>query len=74
MTQIEWLYKQLQSLSTETLVRIIDELGFGIEENEYKEMAADIYEKGKAGRSLSDNQKRVLVNIIGQPRFYKNTF
>ena len=68
MSQIEWVYNQLQSLSTNTLIQIIDELGCGIEENSYKEMATDIYEKGKSGFELSHKQKRVLVNIIGQPK------
>ncbi|MED4718260.1 hypothetical protein [Bacillus badius] len=68
MTQIEWLYDQLQSLSTETLIRIIDELDCGIPDNAYKEMATDVYNKAKARCELTHKQKRVLVNIIGQPR------
>ena len=67
MKQIEWVYMQLHSLSTETLIRIIDELGCEIPNNNYKEMAEDVYKKAKTGFPLSDKQKRVLVNIIGQP-------
>ena len=70
MNQIEWVYSQLQALSVSTLVQIIDELGLGlnIPDNEYKAMAVDIYSRAKAGREISFKQKRVLVNIIGQPR------
>jgi hypothetical protein len=70
MTQIEWVYNQLQALSPETLIRIIDELGGEdvIPNNSYKEMASDVYKKAKSGFSLTHKQKRVLVNIIGQPR------
>lgn len=68
MTQIEWVYTQLQSLSTKTLLQIIDELQCQIQDNAYKEMAVDIYKKAKEGYELTDKQKRVLVNIIGQPR------
>lgn len=69
MEQLKWMYDQLQSLKTETLILIIDELNQGIVDSEYKEMATDVYNKAKAGSPLSDKQKRVLVNIIGQPRF-----
>ena len=69
MSQIEWVYNQLQSLSTETLVKIIDELGTEIPDNAYKDMATDIYSKAKAGFPISYKQKRVLVNIIGQPKY-----
>lgn len=69
MSQIEWVYEQLQSLSVKTLVQIIDELECGIPDNSYKEMASDIYNKAKLGHLISHNQKRVLVNIIGQPRY-----
>jgi hypothetical protein len=69
MTQIEWLYDQLQSLSTKTLIQIIDELNCGIPNNAYKEMATDVYNKAKSGYELTHKQKRVLVNIIGQKRF-----
>jgi hypothetical protein len=68
MNQIEWVYNQLQLLSEGTLIQIIDELGLEIQENEYKKMTTDIYNKAKAGANLSPKQKRVLVNIIGQPR------
>ena len=68
MRQLEWVYNTLQSLSAETLVLIIDELGFGIRDDNYKQMAADVYNQAKAGRKLTHKQKRVLVNIIGQPR------
>jgi DNA-binding PadR family transcriptional regulator len=67
MKQIEWVYNQLQSLSPKTLVQIIDELECDIPENEYKEMATDVYRKAKSGSRITDKQKRVLVNIIGQP-------
>lgn len=66
LSQIEWIYHQLQSLSSRTLVQIIDELGCEIPDNEYKEMASDIYNKAKKGEPISHKQKRVLVNIIGQ--------
>jgi hypothetical protein len=69
VSQIEWVYNQLQSLSTKTLIQIIDELGYGIANNAYKEMANDIYEKAIAGKTLTPKQKRVLVNIICQPRY-----
>ena len=68
MSQIEWVYNQLQSLSSSTLVQIIDELDLDIPDNDYKKMATDVYEKAKAGDAVSFKQKRVLVNIIGQPR------
>ena len=68
MNQIEWVYSQLQALSVSILVQIIDELGLDIPDNEYKAMATDIYSQAKAGREISFKQKRVLVNIIGQPR------
>jgi hypothetical protein len=68
MSQIEWVYDQLQSLSVETLIRIIDELGLDIPDNAYKDMALDVYNKAKKGYPLTHKQKRVLVNIIGQPR------
>lgn len=67
-TQIEWVYSQLQALSVETLIRIIDELELDIPNNDYREMALDIYNKGKSGVHLTHKQKRVLVNIIGDPR------
>lgn len=69
MSQLEWVYNQLQSLSVKTLILIIDELNDGIPDNQYKEMATDVYNKAKAGVMLTHNQKRVLVNIIGQPRY-----
>lgn len=68
MKQIEWIYNQLQSLSSKTLVQIIDGLNLDIPNNEYKEMATDIYNKANSGIELSHKQKRVLVNIIGQLR------
>ena len=70
LSQLEWVYDQLQSLSSETLVKIIDELHLDIPNNAYKEMATDVYNKAKSGYHLSHKQKRVLVNIIGQPRHY----
>ena len=69
MTQIEWVYDQLQSLSTKTLLQIIDELECDIQDNEYKEMTMDVYKRAKMGQSLTHKQKRVLVNLIGQPRY-----
>jgi hypothetical protein len=66
LSQIERLYDRLQSLSAETLIRIIDEAGCTIPDNAYKEMATDVYNKAKAGHTLTYKQKRVLVNIIGQ--------
>jgi hypothetical protein len=69
MSQIEWVYNQLQSLSRDTLVQIIDELGLDIPKNEYEKMATEVYIKAKRGYPITHNQKRVLVNIIGQPRF-----
>ena len=68
MSQIEWVYDQLQSLSAKTLVQIIDELELEIPENSYQKMATDVYNKAKSGREITFKQKRVLVNIIGQPR------
>lgn len=68
MNQMEWLYDQLQSLSAETLIIIIDELKLEIQNDKYKDMATDIYKKAKQGHSITHKQKRVLVNIIGQPR------
>jgi len=68
VNQLEWLYAQLQSLSPSTLIQIIDELNLDIPNNDYKEMATDIYKKAKQGCDISFKQKRVLVNIIGQPR------
>lgn len=67
MTQLEFLYDQLQALSAKTLVLIIDELKLEMPNNEYRAMSIDIYNKAKAGKSISDKQRRVLVNIIGQP-------
>lgn len=69
LKQIEWVYNQLQSLSPETLVQIIDELKLDIPDNEYKKMATDVYSKAKQSLPISEKQKRVLVNIIGQPRY-----
>ena len=66
MSQIEWLYEQLQSLSTITLIQIIDELHSEIPDNDYKQMATNIYNKAKRGETLTHKQKNVLVNIIGQ--------
>lgn len=66
MSQIEWVYAQLQSLSTKTLVQIIDELGGTIPDNDYKQMATDVYNRAQRGEAISHKQKRVLVNIIGQ--------
>lgn len=66
MTQIEWVYQQLQNLSAGTLIQIIDELQCTIPDNDYKQMATNVYNKAKRGEQLSDKQKRVLVNIIGQ--------
>lgn len=68
MSQIEWVYNQLQLLSEKTLINIIDELNLDIPDNAYKEMAVDVYNKAKSGARLTHKQKRVLVNIIGQPR------
>lgn len=68
VNQIEWVYNQLQSLSSKTLIQIIDELGLDIPDNDYKKMATDIYNKAKSGIEVSHKQKRVLVNIVGQPR------
>lgn len=68
MTQIEWVYNQLQSLNEVTLIQIIDELGLEIPNNSYKKIATDVYNKAKSGVPLTHKQKRVLVNIIGQPR------
>lgn len=70
LSQIEWVYSQLQSLSTETLVKIVDELGgeSAIPKNSYQDMALDVYRKAKAGYELTHKQKRVMVNIIGQPQ------
>lgn len=68
-SQIKWVYNQLQSLSASTLVTIIDELQLDIMDNDYKEMATDVYERAKAGGKLTHKQKRVLVNIIGKPRY-----
>lgn len=62
------MYSQLQALSVTTLVQIIDELGLDIPDNDYKAMATDVYSMAKEGREISFKQKRVLVNIIGQPR------
>ena len=66
LLQLEHVYDQLQSLSEETLVKIIGELG--IPDNDYKEVATMIYVKAKLGKPLSEKQKRVLVNVIGQIR------
>lgn len=68
MSQIEWIYDQLQTLSAETLVKIIDELGCGIQDDYYKEMSLDIYRRVKNGYSITDKQKRVLVNVFCQRR------
>lgn len=67
MTQLEHVYEQLHALSATTLVLIIDELKLEIPNNAYHDMAVDIYQKAKAGKPLSSKQRRVLVNIIGQP-------
>lgn len=69
MNQTEWIYMQLHSLSTQTLIQIIDELALDMPEGPYQKMATDVYQKAKAGTVLTDKQKRVLVNIIGQPRY-----
>lgn len=66
LNQLEWIYEQLNSLSTSTLVKIIDELECEVADNEYKEMSLDVLSKARLGYGLSDKQKRVLVNIIGQ--------
>lgn len=65
--RLEFVYGQLQSLTVETLIEIIDELGCIINDNDYKEMATDVYNKAKAGNEITHKQKRVLVNIICQP-------
>lgn len=68
LSQLEWVYNQLQNLSAKTLVQIIDELNLEIPDNTYKKMATDVYHKAKLGYQITHKQKRVLVNIIGQPR------
>lgn len=68
MNQISWIYDQLQSLKTATLIQIIDELKLTVANDSYKEMATDIYNQAKQGCELTYKQKRVLVNIIGKPR------
>lgn len=70
MTQIEWVYIQLQSLKTETLIQLIDELECEFPKGKYRDMATDVYKKAKEGMELTDKQKRVLVNIIGQPNSF----
>lgn len=65
MTQLEWIYFQLNSLPVKVIVSIIDELG--ILESDYKDMTHDIYKRAKQGYRLSDKQKNVLVNAICQP-------
>ncbi|MCA1027152.1 hypothetical protein LCM23_13710 [Cytobacillus kochii] len=60
----------LQSLSAETLIKIIDELELDIPNSTYKEITTDVYNKAKSGSPITHKQKRVLVNLIGQPRFY----
>lgn len=70
LSQIEWFFDQLQSLSAETLIKIIDELELDIPNNTYKEITTDVYNKAKSGSPITHKQKRVLVNLIGQPRFY----
>lgn len=69
MRQIEWIYDQLQSLSTETLVLIINELElkYKIPDDEYKKMALSVLYSAQSGNNITHKQKRVLVNIIGQP-------
>lgn len=67
MNQLEWVYSQLHKLSASTLVEIIDELECEIAENEYSKMATDVYNLAKSGAGITHKQKRVLVNIIGQP-------
>ena len=57
MSQIEWIYDQLQSLSAETLVKIIDELGCGFQDDYYKEMSLDIYRRVKMGIQLQTNKR-----------------
>lgn len=70
MHQLEWLYDQLQRLRARTLVQIIDELDLikDLPADSYQEMSLDIYNRAKVGAPVSHKQKRVLVNIIGQPR------
>lgn len=70
MTQLEWVYDQLQRLRARTLVQIIDELDLikDLPNDTYREMSLDIYNRAKYDLPVSHKQKRVLVNIIGQPR------
>lgn len=42
LSQIEWFFDQLQSLSAETLIKIIDELELDIPNNTYKEITTDV--------------------------------
>lgn len=65
--RLEIIYDRLQALPAETLVRIIDEALLEIQDNEYKDMAHDVYTKAKSGINITHKQKRVLVNIICQP-------
>lgn len=66
--QLTHVYDQLNQLTARTLVTIIDELDLTIPENKYANMTRDVLRQARAGNTLTDRQKRVLVNLIGQPR------
>lgn len=67
-TQLEWTLDRLTDLSAATLVLMIDELALDIPDNRYAKMAHDVLSKARQGVTLSEKQRRVLVNIIVQPR------
>lgn len=67
-TQLLWTLDRLNDLSATTLVLMIDELKLDIPDNRYAAMAKDVLRRARTGATLSARQRRVLVNIICQPR------
>lgn len=59
----------LNALPQNTLLHIIHDrnLIHTLRDDKYKNMQIDVYNKGLAGQTLSEKQKRVLVNIICNP-------
>ncbi|AHJ87499.1 hypothetical protein Bp8pC_068 [Bacillus phage Bp8p-C] len=64
--KIRHIMDTLHELPQNTLLHIIHDrnLIHTLQDDEYKSMQIDVYNKGLAGQSLSKKQKRVLVNII----------
>jgi len=66
--QLEYIYKQLESLSVTILVRIIDEFNEGIPDDEHKDLVSSIYNDARKGYHLTSDKRRVLIKLFTQPR------